>query len=238
MTAPEKKYAPETVRRYLARGGRCRNGMEWDNEVGAFQYDVHTVYVREDTTQKDVDSTAKVLPFVVPGLKVVRAELRRSRSYKDTGIVWFTWDRESMWARYRELFEEYGAADERLAYQQCSGTVYSPDGQQRIPGVVDVEPRSTGGWGIGAAWTRYGLMQMDGGFCHRILDPNRGGLEAVPHGSQRATVGNEWWLVGSRGDSPEVLSLEIQGSPLHDETKENLLYNLGNCYGDHLPVAG
>lgn len=43
-----------------------------------------------------------------------------------------------------------------------------------------------------------------------------------------AEVGDSWWLVGSRGDSLEVMSLEIQGSPLEAHVKANLLYNLGN----------
>jgi hypothetical protein len=141
-------------------------------------------------------------------------------------MIWFTWSREAMWARYKAIFEEFGVADERLAYMECSGTYKRK--QPSLPGIVYPEPQSTGGGGVFAGWTTYGLQRMDAGFAARITSPNRGGPDAIPFSSQLCEVGDEWWLVGSKGDSEEVMSLEIQGSPLDERTKENLLYNLRN----------
>lgn len=131
-----------------------------------------------------------------------------------------------MWQRYRDLYEEYGVADERLAYQTCRGKVTPRGGQQRLPGVAEIEPYSTRDAGFFASWTPHALRLMDGGFCHRLCYPNTGGPDAVPFGEQRVVVGDEWWLVGTRGDSADTLAHEIECSPLSQVTKENLLDNL------------
>jgi hypothetical protein len=196
-----------------------------DNEDGQWRYPVRTFLQKCDTEEALADH-AELLTLVVPGLCVQHTELRAGRRERE-GYIWFTWSREGMWERIRECFEEFGVADERLAYLECSGTLQGS--QRRLPGVVEPEPRIKCSGFVTAAWTRYGLQEMDSGFCQRIMQPDRGGPRVVPYASQRCVSGNEWWLVGTRGDSEEVMAQEIEGSPLDAGTKENLLFNLANC---------
>ncbi len=215
---------PETVRHYLARAGMNRDYTRFDHEAKAWRYPVD-LRGYEDETQEKVDHYAKMLPLVVPGLKVVDARLDRWRENALRGSIWFTWNRDAMWARIREIFDEYGVADERIAYRECSGEVYMPDGQHNLPGVLEIEPYATENTLGFTSYTPGALQQIDSGFCQRIKDPNKGGPDAEMF-NRSCVVGNEWWLVATRGDSAEVLTLEIQGSPLDAQTKENLLYNL------------
>lgn len=204
----------EIVRDYLARYGIHRNQIPWDPEKGAWKYPLD--HFGGPVAQGVVDGYCVDLCMVVPGLSVVEADSR---------YIWFTWSRDAMWDRLQEVFREYGAADERLAYMPCSGVLEGP--QTRL-GFVQVEPAGTSSPGFYSGYTQTGLRLMERGFIRRIREPNRGGPEAIPFSSQRCTVGDHWWLVGSRGDSLEVLQLEIQGSPLEPRVKENLLLNLGN----------
>jgi len=217
--------APRVMTDYMARMGVCRLIM-FDSEVEAWRYPLDTANsIYDDETQEDLDYYIGHLPLVVPGLSVVKAGLSGNRL---RGHIWFTWDLKAMWARIREVFGLYGVADERLAYMQCSGEVAPREGQMMLPGVVIPERRVTSSGPMTAAWTEWGLMTMDGSYCKRICHPDRGGPGAIPFSSQRCEVGNEWWLVGSRGDSEDVMTLEIQGSPLDGRTKDNLLLNLRN----------
>lgn len=232
-----KVYVPETVTHYLARAWSAGNDVVWDEEVQAFRREVQYRFDDEDCTEEKIRKSAKRLPIIVPGLEVVKTELRKSKRWKDRGYVWFTWSPESEDARFQELFEKHGVADERLEYVTCSGKLnVEKEDQLALPGTVTPEPRATDGLyatgsigkyiGIYAAYTGHGLSLIDGGFAQRICHPNRGGLGAEWFSHRRVVVGNEWWLAGTRGDSDEILSLEIQASPLSDETKTNLLENL------------
>jgi len=218
------KPIPEVVRSFLARQGKHRDRMEW--EYGTIRYPVNTPTVRLDreATLEELDEYMRLLPLVVPGLKVVRGEIQESRLCGPCSYLWFTWSQEAMWARYLALAARYGVADPRLEYMQCSGRREGKF-QLNLPGMPEVEPAVRGGRFIQSSWTRYGLMLMDSGFCQRIMYPNRGGPDCIPF-NQEVEDGLDWWLVGSRGDSPEVLELEIKASPLPDRTKTNLLYNL------------
>jgi len=227
-----KRTPGEDVSHYLARAWSHRH-CPWDSKHNAYRFACDD-YDREKASQERVERYVKLLPLWVPGLKVVRSELHK----RFGGFVWFTWNREAMYARLREIYEEHGAADERLLYMTCSGKVELSKGQLRLPGVVEVEPRGRrtivdwSGSGhlraIESAYTGWGLKLIDSGFCNRIMHPNRGGPTAEWFSNRKCEVGNEWWLVGTRGDSPDVLSLEIQAAPLSDQVKENLLYNLEN----------
>lgn len=222
MKDKEKKYIDPTVRSYLARNWKCRNWIDWDEEKKAWKYPIETaLYYNDDETQEDLDKYARTLPLNVPGLKVVDSILteRKFRSDRRRGYVWFTWSRKAMWNRIEEVFKKYGVADERLDYIKCSGKIIPENGQLRLPGIIEQNER---------AYTVYGLKKIDHGFCHRILQPNKGGPEAIPFESQRCIVGNEWWYVGSKGDSLEIMTHEIMASPLDARTQDNLLYNLKN----------
>lgn len=222
-----KKNIDTRVRDYLARAGVHRDFIDWDEDKQAWKYPVS--FFGPDT-QEDVERYIKMLPLFVPGLMVVGSGLEDCRFTKKNGYVWFTWSWQAMRARYEELLAEYGVADERLAFEECSGKYERK--QPSLPGIVKTEPHGTvsnfGERCIFSSYTAYGISQIEHGFALRILHPNRGGLEAIPHSNQRCEVGDEWWLVGSRGDSPEILALEIQASPLEPLVKENLLFNLRN----------
>jgi len=232
-----KRYPGETIRGYLARRGMHR-GAPWDHEHGGFRYPVHDwLDNRQDGTQEGLDHYAERLPLVVPGLEVVHTSLGRRRpDERLRGHVWFTWSEEAMWARIAQVFDQYGVADERLAYCECAGTIETPGGQQALPGVVDVETRVRGGMiscaghprYLYTAYTAWGLTLIESAFIQRIQHPDRGGPGTQSAGDRECLVGNEWWLVGTRGDSAEVMALEIRGSPLDDRVKENLLMNMGN----------
>jgi len=226
-----KKYVPEIVRSYLAKMGMHRDHMYWNEEKSAWNYPVG--FWGKDT-EESVARYVETLPLVVPGLVVVASGLKASIHYRgeNDGTVWFTWNEEDMWARIQKIFDEYGVADERLAYRKCSGSYTRT--QPSLPGTVQTEPQGTSsslgdGRYFATAYTQYGLSEMNGAFAQRIMEPNRGGPYAIPFSNQRCEVGDDWWLVGSKGDSPEIMSLEIQGSPLDSRTKINLLYNLKNC---------
>lgn len=218
-------YAP---RDYMARMWMHRDDIGYDPEVKAWRYSIRTaIRSYEDETQEDLDDYVERLPLVVPGLKVVKALLHKHHA-RDVarGYIWFTWTRKAMWARMREIFDEFRVADERLAYMVCRGVIEPRNGQLRLPGVVRQEGVVTSRGIVTAAWTPWGLQRMDGGFCRRISSPDRGGLAAIPYGDRQCVVGNEWWYVGSRGDSEAIMTLEIQASPLDGRTQENLLDNL------------
>lgn len=232
-----KKHVDSRVRDYLARAGVHRNFIEWDEEKQAWKYPVSSFGPVGPDTQEDVEHYVKMLPLFVPGLKVVGSALEDCRFTKKNGYVWFTWSWQAMRARYEELLKEYGAADERLAFEECSGKYERK--QLSLPGLVKTESHSTVSdldeRYIFSSYTAYGISQIEHGFCVRIIHSNRGGLEAIPHSNQRCEVGDDWWLVGSRGDSPEILALEIQAAPLDSLVKENLLFNLRNINSSSLP---
>lgn len=211
---------PWQIRYYLARMGYNRDHIVMDE--GAWRYPVDSFL--EGSSQELLDRYEELLPQVVPGLCVARAGFLDSRVVGRRGYLWFSWTLDGMWRRIREVFEEYGVSDERLAYSLCSGVLNKI--QLRLPGMVEPESRSKRIAGVFASWTQYGLQNMDSGFCQRIREPDRGGPGTTPYASQRCVVGDDWWLVGTRGDSMEVMSLEILGSPLDARTKENLLTNL------------
>jgi len=222
------KHLPRVPGDYMARMGMFRS-IGFDSEAEAWRYPLDRAMCSyDDETQEDLDHYVEHLPLVVPGLEVVEAELRAGRTCGLRGWLWFTWSRDAMWARIREVLAEYGVADERLAYMQCSGVIEPREGQMTLPGVVIPERRVTSSGPVMAAWTVWGLKTIDSGFCQRICHPDRGGPGAIPYSSRRCVVGNDWWLVGSRGDSKAILSLEIQASPLDVRTQANLLDNLRN----------
>ncbi len=229
-----KKHLNSSVRDYLARAGVHRDFIEWDEEKQAWKYPVSSF---GPDTQEDVEYYVKMLPLFVPGLKVVGSALEDCRFTKKNGYIWFTWSWLAMRVRYEELLKEYGAADERLAFQECSGKYKRK--QLNLPGIVKTEPCGTisnfGERCIFSLYTAYGINQIEHGFALRITQPNHGGLEAIPHSNQRCEVGDDWWLVGSRGDSSKILALEIQASPLDSLVKENLLFNLRNINSSYLP---
>jgi hypothetical protein len=201
--------------------------MPWREDKQAWEYPIESYGIcwHSDDTQEALDECVRMLPLYVPGLKVVGSELtERTRRNPRRGCVWFTWSRDAMWERYEELFKQYGVADERLAFEECSGIYVRR--QPSLPGTIYTEPRVKASFGGISGWTRNGLMAMERAFIHRICSPNKGGPEASASSSLRCEVGDSWWLVGTRGDSPEVLDLEIQASPLEPHVKENLLYNL------------
>ena len=226
----DQPHVHRYVTSYLAQNGRNRN-LYWDEKAEAWPYPVKAHFDDPDT-QIDVNKCAKMLPLVVPGLKVVKSELRKPGKFDrgSYGIVWFTWGREAMWERFEELWNEYGVADERLAFMDCSG-IDTWKKQTSLPGVVHPTPYSTGFtvadrmfW---SSYTPYGLNVIESAFCNRIQFPNCGGPEARGSESLRCRIGDEWWLVGSRGDAVEVMTLEVDGSPLSQEVKDNLILNLG-----------
>jgi len=221
------------VRSFMARAGIHRSQIRWHEEYSAWQYPVRHLR-RECDTQEDVEYSLDILPKAVPGIKIVHSELTPKGNYRRQGFVYFRWNRKDMKARYKELFEKYGVADERLEYTICSGTYERA--QPSLPGIPHQSPQGTisraGELTVMAGWTAYGISQMDHSFGIRICNPHRGGLEANPHSSWRTEVGDEWWLTGSKGDSPEILKLEIMASPLPDYVQANLLENLKNCHPD------
>lgn len=231
-TPIEGKYVPETVTSYLAKAGACSRMSVIDLDgVECIEYSmsIYRFHRGNPLTDKHIEDRSKLLPLALPGAEVIGSH-RYGRG-GEFGGIYFTWSREAMWQNIRECFEEHGVADTRVRYRQCSGRVvgYDKDPQGKLPlRQVKVEPRSRGGVGVWSGWTSYGLMQMDSGFAQRIMHPNRGGPEAYPFGNRRVECDGEWWLVGSRGDSLEVMELEIMGSPLDERTKENLLHNLHN----------
>lgn len=222
-----KKPYPETIRQYLARAGMNRDRVSWDEDVQAWRMSVN--FLRDLSEEQFIEWVRK-LPLVVPGLSVVK-KLCEEASWptKMNMFVWFTWSEDAMWARLQEVFQEYGVTDERLAYKKCEGKLQPLDGQQRLPGIVEVEPRGRigqiGGRGFFSSWTAWGLQIIESAFCHRIMYPDRGGPE-VAHYNEQCIVGNHWWLVGTKGDSEEIMTLEILASPLSEEVKENLILNL------------
>jgi len=229
----ERRSIPETVRHYLARMGMNRNNMEWEGEEAREEIRYPVAHL-DPGTEEDIAYYVRMLPLVVPGLRVTRSGWWVPKYGKTgRGSVWFTWSREAMRARYQEVFEEFGVADERLAYMTCSGKVERPRPQRRLPGLdFDVEPQirqaAVADRVFAAAYTVGGLKTIDSEFCTRICHPDRGGPDAIWFSQRRVVMDDEWWLVGSRGDSLEVMEIEIQASPLDDRTKENLLYNLRN----------
>jgi hypothetical protein len=179
----------------------------------------------EDATQAKLDHYIKRLPLVVPGLEVVRSTLEPSPFCRSNrSVIWFKWSYKAMDARYRDIVARHGIADPRLDYMECSGKREGKY-QLTLTGMPEVEPRAHGGGGLFVAWAPLGLGMMESGFCQRICDPDRGGPECIPF-DQTVRYQHDWWLVGSRGDSEEVMELEILASPLEDEAKDNLLFNL------------
>lgn len=230
MMVEQKHHIPESLRSLLARTGSHR-GYGF-NALGndRFEYPASSSYRSIPSEEKAKDLMTKYehdLPLRVPGLQIEKSELTKSRfGFKWDGKLWFTWSHQAARARYLELFEEFGIADPRLAYQKCSGEIRGQR-QLNMPGMPVPEPRMKSSGGVWAAWTSKGLMDMDRGFGIRIRHPNEGGTLAIPY-DQRIEDGTQWWLVGSRGDSLEVMEIEILASPLDGRTKENLLFNLRN----------
>ena len=216
----------EIVTDYMARGRIHRDHIKKEG-ADLWCYPLDTAPdMHRDETQESLDYYAERLSLVVPGLQVTRSSLQKNSDSPFRGYIWFTWSIDAMWARIREVFEKYGVADERLDYMKCSGKL---EGKQlRLPGFIEPESRHESLPGLYHGWTVHGLMKMDSGFSHRIKHPDLGGPEAIPFCSQCCVVGNEWWRVGSKGDSKEVLAQEIGASPLEERTKENLLCNLNN----------
>jgi hypothetical protein len=215
----------EVVTDYLANRSMAQT-IRMDEEVGGYLYHVKPRqgwHGPVDVKPEKVEELVEKLPLVVPGLKVVK-----NLFFKKKG--------RAMWERIAQVYDEHGVADERVAYMTTRGVEQGAQ-QLRLPGVVEVAPRATGSVtstgsigkfvNIQSSWTGWGLKVIESGFIQRIREPNLGGPGAYPY-RNRVIVGNEWWFVGSRGDSPEMLELEIQGSPLLDKTKMNLLENLAN----------
>ena len=177
------------------------------------------------------DKKAEDFTKYVPGLEIV-GEFTEKDKYTEKDLRWarFQWSRTLMEKRLKELYEQTGVADERPTYQICSGVVTWPP-QLNLPHIVETPPRASCSPGLLVAWTDWGLCEIESGFCTRIQYPNKGGPTAVPY-NERVTVGNEWWLVGTKGDSLEIMTLEIEGSPLSQKIKENLLLNLRNFRRD------
>lgn len=218
----DKTLIPETVRHFLATRGMHRDvwGLHMDpSGDGTIRF----VAKHTEATQDDLDKYNKKLPLVVPGLEVVRTSLERNRTFM-RAVLGFRWSYEAMDARYEDIVARHGVADPRLDYMECSGK-REGDYQLTLTGMPEVEPRARGGGGFFIAWAPLGLAMMDQGFIQRICDPNKGGPDCIPF-DQTVKYQHDWWLVGSRGDSEEVMTLEILASPLEDVTKDNLLFNL------------
>jgi hypothetical protein len=210
----------EKIGHYLARVSMFQL-VVWDDEKQLWKYKVN--HSNKDSEQYRY--CIKMLPLAVPGLNIIETEVIKNKyNNEDSVNILFTWDKQAMERRYKELFEEYGAADERRSYMKCSGRVNRK--QLSLPGVVYTESQTKVYSDIFVAWTHHGVLLMDSAFTNRIMYPNRGGLQACPHSNWRCEVGDDWWLVGSRGDSADILELEIQASCLEQKYKENLLFNL------------
>jgi len=210
---------------FLARRGLSRDRATVE-EDGTIKYPVDTFM--HEATEEELAWYVERLPLVVPGLEVVRTA-REPNPWKKGGFrstVWFTWSYEAMRARYEDLVARHGIADPRLDFMECGGEREGTY-QLTLDGMPEPEPVSHGGAGIFVSWTAFGLAAMDGGFAMRIMEPNTGGPDHIPF-DQVVEYGTEWWLVGSRGDSFEVMEIEILASPLDNRTKDNLLYNLRN----------
>ena len=189
--------------------------------------------------ERDTDYYTRMLPKIIPGLTVTDTNctpLHLSDGW--IGHVTFTWTPEAMASRYKDVLDEFGVADERLGYKECVTASYRK--QLTLPGIAPTaEPkrrcRYTQGRSFDARWTTSGLQEIDSGFINRILNPNMKGVAHRDHGGVSHIPFDMWvddgsqrWLTGSRGDGVEVLTFEIQSSPLDQKVKDNLIHNLRN----------
>lgn len=220
----DKSHVPGTVLDFMGHAALGRSFYKWDKERKAFAYPITSVYSRvKDDTQEKLDRYVDLLPKAIPGLDVVDSVLKQAQDVV-RGYVYFTWSDKRMWECLQKTYDEHGVADTRVLYLQCKGR-YTRE-QPSLPGVPRPIPSSQGGSQVWSCFTRWGLMRIDGAFAHRICHPNTGGPVTLPLYNLRAEVGDEWWLMGTQGDDPETLALEIACSPLDDRTKENLIFNL------------
>jgi len=220
-------YPPETISHYLGGAGMAGGFVEWDGEIGAWKLHSRSIYDQTPQSPEQVKAKAGRLSLAAPGLKIVKTKHVKAKGYRsyDQGYIWYTWSVQAMDNRLQELWEKHGVADWRLElYERCRWA--EEPKQPSLPGVIHVEGYSSANGPVRSSYTGYAMQSIDSGFVNRIMRPNRGGKEAEYFQTRICHVGNEKWYVGTRGDSADILSLEIQASPLDARTKENLLSNL------------
>lgn len=219
----EGKHVHRWVRKYLAQGSIHSDGMRVVDLEGV-ECIRYPFYARrplcQEESEKRLRERVDAIPKVLPGSRVLRTHIIK----REFLYIWFTWSLEEMWEDLRECFREHGVADPRVRWQKTSVPVPTGTQLELLDDGVKVQPRATFGF-VSHAWTPAGLMRMEGGFARRICHPNHGGPGAIQVEHWAEAQGMRW-LVGSRGDSLEVMGLEIKSSPLDDDVKFNLLDNL------------